>query len=57
MNNANSYIIKTLKKELSQAILRNNFDLSAPEVLQLSQKLDDLMNPLFKEQLETIILF
>ncbi len=54
MNSPNSYLIKTLKKELTLAIVNANYNLLTPEVLSLSRQLDDLINPLFKNQLESI---
>ena len=44
--------IYLLKKQLSDAIVNNNYDLQATEVLTISQELDILMIPLFKEQLD-----
>ena len=43
--------IYALKKQLCDAIVDNNYDLQAPEILTLSSQLDSLMLPLFKEQL------
>lgn len=44
--------ILTLKKDLAHMIEKNNYNLLSPEVIALSQKLDCLMIPLFKRQLE-----
>ena len=44
--------IYLLKKQLCDAIIDNNYDLQATEVLTLSEQLDNLMIPLFKEQLD-----
>lgn len=52
MNSSDYYLIKTLKKELARAIVNANYNLLTPEILSLSKKLDDLMNPLFKKQLD-----
>ena len=48
--------IISLKKDLNKAIEDNHFDLLSPEVISLSQKLDLLMTPLFKSQLERVSL-
>lgn len=45
--------IHLLKKQLSDAIINNNYDLQASEVLSLSEQLDILMIPLFNEQLHS----
>lgn len=45
--------IYLLKKQLSDAIINNDYDLQATEVLTLSRQLDTLMFPLFKEQLDS----
>lgn len=52
MENMNSSNIISLKKDLSCAIIKNHYDLLSPEVLILSKKLDELMTPYFKNQLE-----
>jgi len=57
MNTPISHALKALKKELALAIIRNNYNLLAPEILSLSKQLDDLMTPLFKTQLETALFF
>lgn len=44
--------IYLLKRQLVDAIVNNNYDLQATEVLDLSTQLDVLMLPLFKEQLD-----
>ena len=54
MNSPNSYLVKTLKKELTLAIVNANYNLLNPEILSLSRQLDDLINPLFKSQLEAV---
>jgi len=46
-----SHIMK-LKKDLLNLIEVNNFNLLSPEVIELSRKIDNLMLPLFKCQLE-----
>lgn len=43
--------ITSLKKDLSIAIEKNNYNLLSSEVILLSQTLDRLMMPLFKHQL------
>ena len=43
--------IKQLKKVLNQHLLENNFDLLAPDVLDISRKLDDFMLPIFESHL------
>ncbi|WP_070000791.1 aspartyl-phosphate phosphatase Spo0E family protein [Cellulosilyticum sp. I15G10I2] len=53
MNIPNNDLIKTLKKELTFSIVDANYNLLTPEILALSRQLDDLMNPLFKSQLES----
>ena len=45
--------ILNLKKELCAVIAENNYNLLSPEVLTLSQELDNLMAPLFSSQLHT----
>lgn len=52
MSTPSSFVINTLKKELTLTIVRNDYNLSSPEILRLSKQLDDLMNPIFKKQLE-----
>ena len=52
MDTSPSHVIKTLKKELVLTIIRGNYDLLSPEILSLSKQLDDLMIPIFKNQLE-----
>lgn len=56
MSTPSSPIINVLKKELTLAIIRNNYNLLSPEILNLSKQLDDLMTPIFKTQLETAFL-
>ncbi len=46
-----SIAIDSLKKQLSDLILTKNYDLLDTEVLQLSQQLDDLLVPVFNQQL------
>lgn len=48
---ANNSAILALKKQLSSAILNNNYNLQSPEVLLLSQELDELMLPIFVNQI------
>ena len=43
--------IIALKKELAKTIEQNHYDLLSPEVINLSIKIDCLMMPLFKQQL------
>ena len=43
--------IISLKKDLAQVIEQNHYNLLSPEVIELSTKLDHLMIPLFKKQL------
>ena len=45
-----AYILK-IKRKLAYAIIENNYDLLAPEVIRLSRELDELMLPLFMKQL------
>lgn len=47
----NTASILSLKKQLSHAILTHNYDLQSPEILKLSQQLDELMLPIFENQL------
>lgn len=42
-----------LKKALSLTIKKNEYNLLSPEVLQISQRLDLLLNPLFENQLKS----
>jgi len=53
MKAPNDDLLQILKKELNLTIIKRNYNLLSPDVLCLSQKLDQLMNPLFKEQLES----
>lgn len=55
METPNPYILTTLKKRLSLAIVQNHYNLLSPEVLILSQEIDLLMNPLFENQLKKYI--
>ena len=41
-----------LKKDLVKVIEQNDYDLLSPEVVTLSIKIDRLMTPLFKQQLD-----
>ena len=45
-------LIMSLKKDLLNLLEANNFNLRSPEVLELSHKIDVLMLPLFKHQLQ-----
>lgn len=45
-------IIIALKKDLARTIEQNHYDLLSPEVMNLSIKIDCLMTPLFKQQLD-----
>lgn len=45
-------IIIALKKDLARAIEQNHYNLLSPEVMNLSIKIDCLMTPLFKQQLD-----
>lgn len=45
-------IILETKKQLVQAIIDANFDLQEEKVLLLSKRLDELMLPVFKSQLD-----
>lgn len=45
-------IIIALKKDLARAIEQNHYNLLSPEVINLSIKIDCLMTPLFKQQLD-----
>ncbi len=45
-------MINSLKKQLSTLIVKNNYNLLHPDILTLSHELDDLMLPLFREQLD-----
>lgn len=45
-------IILTTKKQLARAIEKNNYNLQAKEVLELSERLDKLMLPAFQTQLD-----
>lgn len=45
--------IYLLKRQLSDALVDNDYDLQNTEILTLSSELDILMLPLFKEQLDT----
>ncbi|MDF2614707.1 MAG: hypothetical protein K0S71_2493 [Clostridia bacterium] len=56
MNTPSSLIINTLKKELILAIIQNDYNLLSPEILSLSKQLDELMVPLFKNQLKNSFL-
>ncbi len=44
--------IIALKKDLAKTIEQNHYDLLSPEVISLSIKIDCLMMPLFKQQLD-----
>lgn len=44
--------IIALKKDLIRAIKQNHYNLLSPEVIKLSIKIDCLMTPLFKQQLD-----
>ncbi|ONI47230.1 hypothetical protein AN643_04785 [Candidatus Epulonipiscioides saccharophilum] len=44
--------ISNLKQSLSNSIESENFDLLSPEVLYISQELDQQMLPIFKQQLD-----
>lgn len=44
--------IIALKKQLSDVIIRNNYNLQCEEALQLSRELDLLMLPIFQKQLK-----
>ena len=44
--------IIALKKDLVRAIEQNHYNLLSPEVIKLSIKIDCLMMPLFKQQLD-----
>ncbi len=44
--------ILNTKKQLAIAIEKHNYNLQAPEVLELSERLDKLMLPAFKSQLD-----
>lgn len=46
-------IIYSLKKQLCHALINNNYDLQSTEILELSKQLDNVMVPLFKEQLNS----
>lgn len=48
----NSQTINSLKKELCELLIKNNYNLLAPEVLALSIKLDQKLLPIFKNQLD-----
>ncbi len=52
MNAPNVLLINKLKKELNVLVVQNNFNLLAPDILQLSKLLDELMLPLFEDQLD-----
>ncbi|ONI41640.1 hypothetical protein AN639_03200 [Candidatus Epulonipiscium fishelsonii] len=52
MSTKNSVSITEYKKRLAQAIEKHNYNLQAPEVLQLSQQLDAQIVPTFKKQLD-----
>lgn len=53
METSTPAIIISLKKNLTQAIEKNHYNLLSPEVIKLSTELDRLMLPLFKRQLAT----
>lgn len=44
--------LNALKKELVDMLQKNNYDFLSSEVLVLSRKIDMLIVPLFKEQLD-----
>lgn len=44
--------INSLKKELCDLLIKNNYNLLAPEVLAISIKLDRKLLPIFKKQLD-----
>lgn len=48
----NTMTINSLKKELGDLIIKNNYNLLAPEVLDLSIQLDQKLLPVFKKQLD-----
>jgi hypothetical protein len=50
-NGPDTLQITQLKKALNEQLIADDFNLLSPEVLTLSQKLDDLMLPIFKSQL------
>lgn len=55
MESPNLAHILKLKRKLTHVIIQNNYDLLSPEVIQLSQELDELILPLFIKQIEGII--
>lgn len=48
----NTQTINSLKKELCELLIKNDYNLLAPEVLALSIKLDQKLLPIFKTQLD-----
>lgn len=44
--------INSLKKELCDLLIKNDYNLLAPEVLDLSMKLDTTLLPIFKKQFD-----
>jgi len=44
--------IIALKKDLARTIEQNHYNLLSPDVINLSIKIDCLMMPLFKQQLD-----
>ncbi|OON98084.1 MAG: hypothetical protein ATN32_04905 [Candidatus Epulonipiscium fishelsonii] len=52
MSTTNNISITEYKKRLAQAIEKHNYNLQAPEVLQLSQQIDTQILPTFKKQLD-----
>lgn len=55
MEISNPSIIIKLKKDLTYAIQKNNYNLLAPEVIRLSRALDQLMTPIFETQLNSYL--
>ena len=52
MDTQNILLISQLKKELIRVIIKNNYNLLAPEVQHISIQLDQLMLPLFITQIQ-----
>ena len=55
MKTLNPSIIINLKKDLSYAIKKNDYNLLSPEVICLSKELDKLMTPIFETQLNSYL--
>lgn len=44
--------INSLKKELCDLLIKNDYNLLAPEIIDLSMELDNKLLPIFKKQID-----